>query len=97
MWQDVTTARTCLVISLDVSGQFDGTWHPSILQSLKKSNCHLNYVHLIHIFLNERHVPLEASDITETKSLLCLACSERYTSFLWNIDFNNKLNPILTN
>ena len=83
----------CLVISLDISGAFDGTWHPSILKSLIKSNCHPNYIHLINSFLNDRHVSLKVSNITKTKKL-SMSCpqGEIHSPFLWNIDFNDIFN-----
>lgn len=40
------TKSFALVISLDISGAFDNTWHPSILHKLIHANCHPQYIKL---------------------------------------------------
>ena len=84
------TKKFVLVIALDISGAFDGTWHPSILYNLMKTNCNHQYLKLIANFLSNRKVTININDSKASKSL-SRSCpqGEIFSPLLWNIDFND--------
>ena len=86
----IAEKKFCLVISLDISGAFDSTWHPGILDSLINLGCNPSYLKLMNNFLSNRTVTINIQEKSASKNLT-KSCpqGEIHSPFLWNVSFND--------
>ena len=86
----IAEKKFCLVISLDISGAFDSTWHPGILDSLINVGCNPSYLKLMNNFLSNRTVTINIQEKSASKNLT-KSCpqGEIHSPFLWNVSFND--------
>jgi len=91
--KNIVNNKYCLLISLDISGAFDNTWHISIIYNLIRKRFPYHIIRLIANFLNDRTVILNLHNTTVEKKLT-KSCpqGEILSPFLWNVDFDDFFN-----
>jgi hypothetical protein len=81
-----------IMVSLDVQGEFDAAWWPSILYNLRALNCLRNLYNLARSYFSERVAILHTNTCRVERKVTKGSQGSCYSPGFWNVLYNDLLN-----